>query len=227
MRDRDTAPPAPGFWTLASVEGWERFAIQGTKSLLTLFLLTDLLVRPGTLVAGLAALRGIIEGDGDDHRHGLRLATLRALWCADLSHPAAGRLDRGSQRAATAGHVCRGRADGGGHDGAGQPAGALAGLALMIGGIGLLKGNLAAEVGALRGHSGGERLFAGYLAFLNSGAMLGPLIGGWLAARTGFGIAFAAMAGSMIVAFLLLRTAPASRWRSQRRALSRVSIGRG
>ncbi|MDT9120692.1 hypothetical protein RSW84_24990, partial [Escherichia coli] len=67
---------------------------------------------------------------------------------------------------------------------------------------------LAAEVGALRGHSGGERLFAGYLAFLNSGAMLGPLIGGWLAARLGFGIAFAAMAGSMIVAFLLLRTAP-------------------
>ncbi|GAA3255294.1 hypothetical protein GCM10020258_13670 [Sphingomonas yabuuchiae] len=44
MRERDTAPPAPGFWTLASVEGWERCAIQGAKSLLTLFLVTDLLV---------------------------------------------------------------------------------------------------------------------------------------------------------------------------------------
>ena len=62
MRDRDTAPPAPGFWTLAGVEGWERFAIHGTKSLLTLFLLTDLLARPGLPVAGLATLRAGIEG---------------------------------------------------------------------------------------------------------------------------------------------------------------------
>lgn len=209
MRDRDTAPPAPGFWTLASVEGWERFAIQGTKSLLTLFLLTDLLVRPGTLVAGLAALRGIIEGATGTTTDLAFASQLYGLYGAltYLILPLGGWIaDRSGRRrpAMYAGAALMAA----GMMALASRQGALAGLALMIGGIGLLKGNLAAEVGALRGHSGGERLFAGYLAFLNSGAMLGPLIGGWLAARLGFGIAFAAMAGSMIVAFLLLRTAP-------------------
>ncbi|MEJ8630738.1 hypothetical protein P0F65_14355 [Sphingomonas sp. I4] len=54
-------PARPGFWTLARVEGWERCAIQGAKSLLTLFLVTDLLGRGGPVI-GLAALRTGIEG---------------------------------------------------------------------------------------------------------------------------------------------------------------------
>lgn len=51
-------------------------------------------------------------------------------------------------------------------------------------------------------------MFAAYLAFLNGGAMLGPLIGGWLALRFGYPAAFVAMAGSMVAAMLILRSAP-------------------
>lgn len=209
MRDRDTTPPAPGFWTLASVEGWERCAIQGAKALLTLFLVTDLLVRPGAAVVGLAALRDgiarVTGAQGDiafaSELYGLYGALTYLVlplggWIADRSgrrRPAmyAGAVLMTLGLFALASRVW-----------------ALPGLALLIAGIGLLKGNLAAEVGALRGRLAGERLFAAYLAFLNGGAMLGPLIGGWLAWRYGFAAAFLAMAGTMVVAMLTLRTAP-------------------
>ncbi len=209
MRDRDTAPPAPGFWTLAGVEGWERFAIHGTKSLLTLYLLTDLLARPGLPVAGLATLRAGIEGVTGTTTDLAFASQLYGLYGAltYLVLPLGGWIADHGQRRRPAMYV------GAALMAAGMVAlasrqGALIGLCLMIGGIGLLKGNLAAEVGTLRGRSGSERLFAAYLAFLNGGAMLGPLLGGWLAAWVGFATAFAAMAGSMIVAMLLLRTAP-------------------
>ncbi|CAM3166733.1 MULTISPECIES: MFS transporter [Sphingomonas] len=208
MRDRDTAPPAPGFWTLASVEGWERFAIQGAKSLLTLFLVTDLLTRGGGTVLGMARLRAAIEGVTGAHGDIAFASQLYGLYGAltYLVLPLGGWIaDRSGQRRRamyvgaalmTLGLLALA-----------SRSWALPGLAFLIGGIGLLKGNLAAEVGALRGGSGGERLYAAYLAFLNGGALLGPLIGGWLALRVGFAAAFVAMAGSMIAAILILRTA--------------------
>ncbi|WP_267432743.1 MFS transporter [Sphingomonas sp. GM_Shp_1] len=209
MRDRDTSPPAPGFWTLASVEGWERCAIQGAKSLLTLFLVTDLLVRPGGAVLGLPTLRGWIEGVTGAHGDIAFASQLYGLYGAltYLVLPLGGWIaDRSGRRrpAMYAGAVLMAL----GLLALASRSWALPGLALMIGGIGLLKGNLAAEVGTLRGASGGDRLFAAYLAFLNGGTMLGPLIGGWLALRYGFAAAFVAMAGTMAAAILTLRTVP-------------------
>lgn len=210
MRDRDTAPPAPGFWTLASVEGWERFALQGAKSLLTLFLVTDLLVDTPGAVRGMTTLRRWVEGVAGAHGDIAFASQLYGFYGAltYLVLPLGGWVaDRSGRRRAamylgavlmTSGLLALA-----------SRFWALAGLALMIGGIGLLKGNLAAEVGALRGRGGGgERLFTAYLAFLNGGAMLGPLIGGWLALRVGFAAAFATMALSMVAAILILRTAP-------------------
>ncbi|WP_343526053.1 MFS transporter [Sphingomonas sp.] len=209
MRDRDIAPPAPGFWILASVEGWERFAIQGAKSLLTLFLLTDLL-RPAAMpVLGLATLRAAIEGMTGTRGDIAFASQLYGLYGAFtyLVLPLGGWMaDRGGRRR-VAMMLGAGLMAGGLIALSGRSL-ALAGLGLMIGGIGLLKGNLAAEVAALRRTGNGERLFAAYLACLNGGALLGPLLCGWLAARSGFGAAFGAMAASMVVAILLLRTAP-------------------
>ncbi|WP_428969130.1 MFS transporter [Sphingomonas sp. Xoc002] len=208
MRERDTAPPAPGFWTLASVEGWERCAIQGAKSLLTLFLVTDLLVH-GRGVIGLSALRRGIEGVTGAHGDIAFASQLYGLYGAltYLVLPLGGWIADRSGRRRFAMYV-----------GAmlmtlgllalASRSWALPGLALLIGGIGLLKGNLAAEVGALRGRAAGERLYAAYLAFLNGGALSGPLIGGWLALRFGFAAAFVVMAASMVAAMLTLRTAP-------------------
>ncbi|MEG3091511.1 MFS transporter [Sphingomonas sp. PB1R3] len=208
MRDRDTTPPAPGFWTLARVEGWERCAIQGAKSLLTLFLVTDLLGRGGPVI-GLAALRAGIEGVTGAHGDIAFASQLYGLYGAltYLVLPMGGWIaDRSGRRrpAMYAGAVLMTL----GLLALASRTWALPGLALLIGGIGLLKGNLAAEVGALRGRAAGERLYAAYLAFLNGGALLGPLIGGWLALRFGFAAAFAVMAASMIAAMLTLRTAP-------------------
>ncbi len=208
MRERDTAPPAPGFWTLASVEGWERCAIQGAKSLLTLFLVTDLLVH-GQGVIALSAMRHGIEAMTGAHGDIAFASQLYGLYGAltYLVLPLGGWIaDRSGQR--------RRAMYGGamlmtlGLLALASRSWALPGLVLLIGGIGLLKGNLAAEVGALRGRAKGERLYAAYLAFLNGGALLGPLIGGWLALRFGFAAAFVVMAASMIAAMLTLRSAP-------------------
>lgn len=208
MRDRDTTPPAPGFWTLASVEGWERFAIQGAKSLLTLFLVNDLLVR-GEAVIGLSALRRAVEGLTGAHGDIAFASQLYGLYGAltYLVLPLGGWIaDRNGRRrpAMYVGAVLMTL----GLLALASRSWALPGLTLLIGGIGLLKGNLAAEVGSLRARVAGERLFAAYLAFLNGGALLGPLIGGWLALEYGFTAAFAAMAASMIAAMLTLRAAP-------------------
>ena len=208
MRERDTAPPAPGFWTLASVEGWERCAIQGAKSLLTLFLVTDLLVH-GRGVIGLSALRHGIEGVTGAHGDIAFASQLYGLYGAltYLVLPLGGWIaDRSGRRrlAMYVGAVLMTL----GLLALASRSGALPGLALLIGGIGLLKGNLAAEAGALRGTAAGERLYAAYLAFLNGGALLGPLIGGWLALRFGFAAAFVVMAATMVAAMLTLRTAP-------------------
>ena len=208
MRERDTAQPAPGFWTLASVEGWERFAIQGAKSLLTLFLVTDLLVH-GRGVIALSALRRGIEAMTGAHGDIAFASQLYGLYGAltYLVLPLGGWIaDRSGQR--------RRAMYGGamlmtlGLLALASRSWALLGLVLLIGGIGLLKGNLAAEVGTLRGRAKGERLYGAYLAFLNGGAMLGPLIGGWLALRFSFAAAFVVMAASMIAAMLTLRSAP-------------------
>ncbi|WP_230483507.1 POT-type proton-dependent oligopeptide transporter [Sphingomonas sp. Leaf21] len=209
MRDRDTPPPAPGFWTLASVEGWERCAIQGAKSLLTLYLLTDLLAHGGQACWGMGTLRAGIErmtGPQPDIAFASQLYGLYGA-LTYLVLPLGGWIaDRGARRRPAmylgAALMATGLIALATH------AWALVGMAAMIAGIGLLKGNLAAEVGALRRDGGGERLFAAYLACLNGGAMLGPLIGGWLAQRLGFGAAFGAMAASMAVAMMLLRAAP-------------------
>ncbi|KQO51299.1 MFS transporter [Sphingomonas sp. Leaf257] len=218
MRERDTAPPAPGFWTLASVEGWERCAIQGAKSLLTLFLVTDLLVH-GQGVIGLSALRRGIEGVTGAHGDIAFASQLYGLYGAltYLVLPLGGWIADRSGRRRFAMYV-----------GAmlmtlgllalASRSWALPGLALLIGGIGLLKGNLAAEVGVLRGRAAGERLYAAYLACLNGGALSGPLIGGWLALRFGFAAAFVVMAASMIAAMLTLRTAPPVRLLEAREA---------
>ncbi|HJO64335.1 MAG TPA: MFS transporter [Sphingomonas sanguinis] len=207
-RERDTAPPAPGFWTLASVEGRERCAIQGAKSLLTLFLVNDLLAR-GDGVIGLSALRHAIEGWTGAHGEIAFASQLYGLYGAltYLVLPLGGWIaDRsGRRRPAMYGGAVLMML---GLLALASRSLALPGLALLIGGIGLLKGNLAAEVGALRGGAKGERVFAAYLAFLNGGAMLGPLIGGWLALAYGFAAAFVFMAASMIAAMLILRTAP-------------------
>ena len=207
-RDGDTAPPARGFWTLASVEGWERCAIQGAKSLLTLFLVTDLFAK-GDIVLGMAGLRAAIEGVTGAHGDIAFASQLYGLYGAltYLVLPLGGWIaDRsGRRRSAMYGGAMLMTL---GLFALASRIWALPGLALLIGGIGLLKGNLAAEVGALRGAAGGERVFAAYLAFLNGGAMLGPLIGGWLALRFGYPAAFVAMAGSMVAAMLILRSAP-------------------
>lgn len=194
---------------LAAVEGWERFAIQGAKSLLTLYLLTDLLTHRGGAVPGLETLRGVIEGVTGARGDIAFASQLYGLYGAltYLVLPLGGWLaDRGGRRrtAMFLGAILMAL----GLLALATRSQALIGMAAMIAGIGLLKGNLAAEVGALRGNGGSERLFAGYLACLNGGAMLGPLAGGWLALRMGFGAAFGAMAASMVVVMLLLRATP-------------------
>jgi POT family proton-dependent oligopeptide transporter len=74
-------------------------------------------------------------------------------------------------------------------------------LAILILGSGLIKANLAAQVGELFPARSARRsgAFAIYLAFLNLGVMLGPLACGWLAQAKGWPFAFAAAGFAMML----------------------------
>lgn len=209
------APPplsTTRFRRLALAEAFERFSLHGVKALLTLYLLT--VIMPGGMerVVGLVMLRHLIEtatGPMSDLAFASQLYGLYGA-LSYLVLPLGGALADavGSRRwtivggalAMAAGHVCLTR-----------PALLVVGLMLLAVGTGCLKGNLAAEVGAIypRGDARRDRAFLGYLGFLNIGAMMGPLVCGLLAARAGWDYAFGAAAAGMVVAIALYLGAPA------------------
>ncbi|MBC7895906.1 MAG: MFS transporter, partial [Cytophagaceae bacterium] len=75
------------------------------------------------------------------------------------------------------------------------------GLVLIVIGTGLLKGNVAAIVGGLY-PAGGARLDAGFSIFymgINSGALIAPIITGFLGERVGWHFGFGAAGMAMLI----------------------------
>lgn len=174
-----------GLSTLFFAELWERFSYYGMRALLVLFLVQA--VDGGGF--GLddrtaAAIYGLYTA-------GVYIASLPGGWIAD-------RLI-GAQRAVlwggltiALGHLLLALA--------GSLTGFCTGLAVIVVGTGLLKPNIAALVGALY-PEGGARRDAGFTVFymgINLGAMIGPLVTGWLAQRYGWHVGFIAAALGML-----------------------------
>lgn len=206
-----------GFFGLALAESFERFAVAGIKSMLTLFLLDHLLRASPDAVLGLAGWRRTFEsifGAQSDIAFASQLYGLQSALLY-LSIPLGGMLgDLVLKRhsVAVAGAVMMA---GGGAAMAGEYL-FLPGLLLFAIGAGWLKGALAAQVGALfDSDSGRRRGFAVYLGFLNLGVFLGPLACGALASalgwRFGFGAAACAAGASLLVYGLTAPLRPSGR----------------
>jgi POT family proton-dependent oligopeptide transporter len=172
--------------TLFFAELWERFSYYGMRALLVLFLVQA--------VAGggfglddrtAAAIYGLYTA-------GVYIASLPGGWIAD-------RLI-GAQRAVlwggigiALGHLVLALS--------GSLAMFCTGLAIIVVGTGLLKPNIAALVGAIY-PEGGARRDAGFTVFymgINLGAMIGPLVTGWLAQQYGWHVGFMAAALGMLL----------------------------
>lgn len=200
------------FYHLAATELWERFSLHGVKALLTLYLVQHVLVGDPARIWGLAGLRRGLETVGGPLSDLGFASELYGLY-AGLTYlvlPVGGMLGdrvigrRGAVVAGAlvivAGHLCLS-----------VERLLLPGLALLILGTGLLKVNLAAQVGDLfpprdprRGNG-----FAVYLAFLNVGVMLGPLVCGWLAQAIGWPFGFGAAAIGMGAGLAIYLAMPA------------------
>ncbi len=189
------------FYRLAGTESWERFSLHGMKALLTLYLVERILVDGQVAPWGLKALKSSLEGVWGTLTPLAFASQLYGLYAA-LTYfvlPLGGLLgDRliGRRQAIivgaltiAAGHACLTIANM-----------LLLALLLLILGTGMLKANLAAQVGDLFRPDDSRRgtAFARYLIFLNIGVMLGPLVCGWLAQSIGWEYGFGAAGIAML-----------------------------
>jgi POT family proton-dependent oligopeptide transporter len=161
-----------GLATLFFTELWERFSYYGMRALLILFMTAPLASGGLALpVADAGAVYGLYTGM-------VYLACLPGGWLAD-------RL-LGQRRAVLAGGVIIM----GGHLCLAMPSvpGFYAGLALLVAGTGLLKPSVSTLVGQLYAPDDTRR-DAGYSIYymgINTGALLAPLVCGWLGQSTQF-----------------------------------------
>jgi POT family proton-dependent oligopeptide transporter len=193
-----------GLLYLAFTEAWERFSYYGMAALLVLYMVNRLLL-PGHVehVAGFAAFRGIIEGAFGPLSTQALASQIFGLYSGFVYFtPVLGGWigDRIGQRNAV---VLGALAMSGGHLAMAFDRSFLLALLLLIVGSGLLKGNISAQVGSLYPPDDEARRTRGFAIFstaINFGAVVGPLVCGFLGQRYGWHVGFAAAALLMLAA---------------------------
>jgi len=191
-----------GLAYLAFTEAWERFSYYGMSALLVLYMVNQLLL-PGHVehVAGFAAFRGMIEGTFGTLSTQALASQIFGLYSGFVYFtPVIGGWigDRIGQRAAV---VIGGLSMSGGHLAMAFDQSFLLALLLLIIGSGLLKGNISAQVGGLYPVEEEERRSRGFAIFstaINFGAVVGPLLCGFLGERYGWHVGFGAAALFML-----------------------------
>ncbi len=183
-----------GLSTLFFTEMWERFSFYGIRPLLVLFMAAAL------SQGGFGFPRDQASAIVGIYAASVYLASLPGGWVADRW--------LGLQRAIwyggcliAAGHIAIGLSDFLGH------AAFFSGLILIVLGTGLLKPNISAIVGELY-PEGGARRDAGLSIFymgINIGALLAPLITGYLGEKVGWHYGFGAAGLGMILGLIQYR----------------------
>ncbi|WP_158013954.1 MFS transporter [Sphingomonas sanxanigenens] len=224
-----------GFLALAGTEFWERFALAGVKSMLTLVLIDHVVGRADVFGSGAAerALEGwfgpLSAAGFASQIYGMANALLY------LSVPLGGLL--GDRVAGPRGAVYLG--------GGAMVAGLLLmptrlfflpGLILFATGAGTLKGNLSTVVGTLFNDDAARRRgFACYLGVLNAGVICGPfvcgalaVVGGWRWSMMAAAVAVSiGLAGYHLAARRIAVAAPAKRSPAPSPADARDPAGAG
>jgi POT family proton-dependent oligopeptide transporter len=187
-----------GLYYLAATEAWERFSYYGMTALVVLYMVNQLLL-PGHVenIAGFRGFRAALERVFGPMSTQALASQIFGLYSGFVYFtPVLGGwiADRfvGQRNAVVAGAVLMSA----GHLAMAFDQSFLAALALLILGSGLLKGNIAAQVGGLYAIDDEANRVRAYTIFqtgINVGAMLGPIICGLLAQlygwHTGFGAA--------------------------------------
>jgi len=193
-----------GLAYLAFTEAWERFSYYGMTALLVLYMVNQLLL-PGHIehVTGFAAFRAALESVFGPMSTQALASEIFGLYSGFVYFsPMLGGwvADRfiGQRNAVVLGAL----AMSGGHVAMGFDQSFLLALLLLIIGSGLLKGNISAQVGSLYDRDDEGRRTRGFTIFstgINVGAVIGPLVCGFLGSRYGWHIGFGAAALCMLV----------------------------
>lgn len=193
-----------GLYYLAVTEAWERFAFYGMVALLSLYMVDQLLL-PGHAgrVAGLARLHAAMESLAGPLSSQAFASQIFGLYSAFvyLTPVLGGAIaDRwlGQRNAVVTGALVMAA----GYVAVTFNGTFLLALLLLIVGSGLLKGNIAAQVGALYPPGDEARRSHGYVIFstgVNVGAIAGPLVCGWLAQVRGWRYGFGSAALCMLL----------------------------
>ncbi len=206
MRDRTTSPspgrPRIALPALVGVETWERFSFYGMQAIMVYYLYasaTDGGVGLSTTTA--TALMGAYGSL-------VYLCTIAGGWIADRVLGAERTLLAGAWTL-VAGHLTLALLPGG--------AGVAAGLVLVAAGSGALKTSAITMLGRVRA-DGDRRADSDFQLFylgINVGALLGPMLTGWLSVRHGYHIGFGAAAVLMtagLVHYSLVRRRLSASW---------------
>jgi proton-dependent oligopeptide transporter, POT family len=191
-----------GLAYLAFTEAWERFSYYGMTALLVLYMVNQLLL-PGHVehVVGFASFRRTIEDTAGPLSTQALASQIFGLYAGFVYFtPVLGGWlgDRIGQRSAV---VLGAVSMAGGHLAMAFDQSFLLALLLLILGSGLLKGNISAQVGSLYPPDDEARRTRGFAIFstaINLGAVVGPLVCGFLGTRYGWHVGFAAAALFML-----------------------------
>lgn len=243
-REHADTVPAPGDFLghprgltyIFFTETWERFSFYGMQALLMLYM-TGYLLQPGAIerVAGFAGFRAALESVfGQLSTQALASQTFGLYVALIYLTPILGGLigDRwiGRTRAVLAGALLMAV----GHFMMAVEAAFLPALSALILGSGLLKGNLAAQVGNLypKEDRRRDRAYTMYVTAINIGAFVAPLICGSLGELYGWHYGFGAAGVGMLIGIVIYLTGlrylpPESRGRSlQQRVALQAGDGR-
>lgn len=219
--DRSFLGHPKGLAYLAFTEAWERFSYYGMQALLVLYLVNHLLLPANAAnVALLEPLRALYGGiDGQPFAS----AIVGTYFALVYFTPIAGGFvaDRwlGKRRAVLLGAVIMTL----GHFLMAVEAGFLFALLCLIVGSGLLKGNIAAQVGALYRPGDLRRADAFQIFYLgiNAGVIAAPLVVGTLGEKVGWHWGFGAAGVGMLIALAIYldgqRYLPADHFEPRRR----------
>lgn len=196
-----------GLGYIVFTEAWERFSFYGMQGLLVLYM-TGYLFQPGPVdnVIGFEVLRGTIESVTGPLSHQALATQLFGIYVGLVYFlPVFGGLlgDRvlGRTRAVLLGAVAMAL----GHFLLAFEAPFVFALLALICGSGLLKGNLAAQVGALYARNDQRRdsAFSLYIVSINVGATIAPLVCGTLGELYGWHYGFGAAGVGMMLGIVI------------------------
>ena len=192
-----------GLAYLAFTEAWERFSYYGMGALLVLYMVNQLLL-PGHVehVAGFATFRSVIQSTFGPLSTQALASQIFGLYSGFVYFtPVLGGwiADRWiGQRSAV---VLGAMSMSGGHLAMAFDRSFLLALLLLVVGSGLLKGNISAQVGGLYRPDEESRRTRGFAIFstgINFGAVVGPLLCGYLGERYGWHVGFGTAAIFML-----------------------------